>query len=79
VRDVVLLAVIVIAFALFVTVHLAIACGLLLRKPRWRAPLALVIVPLAPYWAWREHMRVRAAFWAGTVLVYVAARIVAGG
>jgi len=73
----ILVAAVVLAFAFLVTAHVAIAVGLLGRAPRWRAPVALAVPPLAPYWAWRERMRVRAGLWAAGLVVYVAARIVA--
>jgi hypothetical protein len=76
-KDMILVAAVVLAFAFLVTAHVAIAVGLLGRAPRWRAPVALAVPPLAPYWAWRERMRVRAGLWAAGLVVYVAARIVA--
>jgi hypothetical protein len=66
---------VVLAFAFLVTAHLAIAVGLVAKTPRWRALVALVVAPLAPYWAWREHMRVRAVIWAAGLVLYVVALI----
>ncbi len=76
-RDIVLVAAVVLAFAFLVTAHVAIAIGLASRAPRWRAPVALLLAPLAPYWAWREHMRVRAGLWTAGLVVYVVARVAA--
>jgi hypothetical protein len=73
-KDMILVGAVVLAFAFLVTAHLAIAVGLVSRPPRWRALVALAAPPLAPYWAWREHMRVRAGLWAAGLVVYVAAR-----
>jgi hypothetical protein len=73
----ILVGVVVLAFALLVTAHLAIAVGLVAKQPRWRALVALVVAPLAPYWAWREHMRVRAGIWAVGLVLYVVALIAA--
>jgi hypothetical protein len=67
----------VLSFALFVTAHVAITYGLAFRPPRWRALAALLVVPLAPYWAWREHMRVRFGIWLAALVLYVLASIVA--
>lgn len=67
----------VVAFALLFTAHAAIAYGLVQRQPRWRAPLAFLVAPLAPYWAWRERMRVRAGLWLSSLVLYVIATIVA--
>ena len=72
-KDVVLVALLVVALAVLLTVHVTIVFGLVRRKPRWRAPFALVIAPLAPLFAWREHMRVRAVLWAGSLVTYLAA------
>jgi hypothetical protein len=62
-RDVVVLAALVVAFATLLTVHVTLALGLMRRTPRWHGALALVVPPLAPWWGWREGMRVRAAIW----------------
>ncbi len=76
-KDIVLVASLVIAFALFVTVHVTIVFGLAKRPPRWRALVGFVVPPAAIYWAWREHMRVRAGLGAAALVSYVAARILA--
>lgn len=76
-KDLIVVGTLVIAFALFVTAHVAIAFGLFLKAPKWRAPVAFLVAPLAPYWAWREHMRVRAGLWATALILYVVATIVA--
>lgn len=75
--DAVLLGAMVLSFALFVTVHLALFVGLLARRPRWRAPLALVLPPLAPVYGARERMWARTVLWSVAVVVYVAARVTA--
>lgn len=67
----------VLAFALFLTTHVAITYGLAFRPPRWRALVAFFVAPLAPYWAWREHMRVRTWLWLAALVLYVVATIVA--
>lgn len=69
-KDTVIVGLLIVAFAFAVTVHTAIVFGLAKRKPRWRAPIALVIVVLAPYWAWRGQMRTRAVLWLGGVVLY---------
>lgn len=77
-KEIVLVAAIVLSFGLFVTAHLAVAWGLLFRPPRWRSPVALLLPPLAPYWAIRERMRVRAILWIASLVVYAVARIFSG-
>ncbi len=76
-KDIVSVVTLILGFALFVTAHVAITFGLAMRRPRWRAPLAFFVAPLAPYWAWREHMRVRAGVWTGALVLYIVATIVA--
>lgn len=71
-RDAVALALLVLAFATLVTVHVALAAGLAGRTPRWRAPVALVVPPLAPWWGWRTRMRARTVLWLAAAAVYLA-------
>jgi hypothetical protein len=77
VNDAILVAVLSLAFAALVTVHVAIVIGLLTRAPRWRAALSLVVSPLAPYWAFQTGMRLRAFAWLVAASAYVAAIVVA--
>ena len=63
-------ATLVVAFATVATVHVALAIGLAHRGPLWRALLALVIAPLAPWWGWQARMRIRGALWVAAVAVY---------
>ncbi|MCL2725434.1 MAG: hypothetical protein FWD69_13460 [Polyangiaceae bacterium] len=76
-KDVVVVATLVVAFALLITAHVAIAFGLLRRRPWWRGPASFVVAPLAPYWAWQEHMRVRAGLWLFALVIYVVALVIA--
>ena len=73
-RDLLLYLATVLGFAVAVTAHVTIVVGLAARRPRVRALVALVLVPLAPYWAVRERMRVRAAAWGIGVVAYGLAR-----
>lgn len=68
--DIILIVVIALAFALTVTAQVAILAGLLRRKLKWRALSALLMPPLAPYWAFTEGMRVRAVTWIVGAAVY---------
>ncbi|HEY1692378.1 MAG TPA: hypothetical protein VGG39_09455 [Polyangiaceae bacterium] len=68
-RDEILGALLVLAFAVFVTTHVALAFGLSSQKPRWQALLALFVPPLAPYWGWRG-LRVRTVLWGASAAVY---------
>ena len=60
----------VLAFAVLVTVHVAIVLGLVVRDPRWRALAAFFVPPLDPYRAVQSAMKVRAAIWIGSVVLY---------
>jgi hypothetical protein len=75
--DVATVVALVLAFAVLVTVHLAIVLGLLGRAPRWRSLVALVVAPLAPYWAFRAGMYVRAVAWVVSGVAYAVARVLA--
>lgn len=58
------------ALLVHVGAHLAIVARYA-REGRWRrAGLALLVAPLAPYWAFTEGMRQRAWLWAGALLAY---------
>lgn len=75
--DIILIVVIAFAFALTITAQVAILAGLLRRKLKWRALSGLLMPPLAPYWAYNEGMRVRAAIWLFGAVVYVLTLILA--
>jgi len=69
-RDALLYGGLILAFAALVTVHVAIVFGLAYQHPRWRALVAFVVPPLAPYWALRCGMVVRGGVWIGSVILY---------
>lgn len=69
-RDVMLVVAVALAFAWVTTAHLAIVAGLLRRASYGRAAAALLIPPLAPYWAWSEHMRIRLIAWIAGAIAY---------
>ncbi len=69
-RDALLFGGLVVAFAALCTVHIAIVWSLAMHHPRWRALVALVVPPLAPYWALRGGMVVRGGIWIGSVILY---------
>ncbi len=71
-RDAVALALLVLAFATLVTVHVTLAAGLGARAPRWRGAVALVVPPLAPWWGWRTRLRARTVLWIVAAAIYVA-------
>jgi hypothetical protein len=75
-RDEIVAALLVVAFALLVTTHVVIVFGLSSVPPRWRAVVALVVPPLAPYWGWR-WMRRRSIVWILSAASYAVLRVLA--
>ena len=72
--DAIKVAALVLAFAGWVTVHVAIAFGLFARK-RWGKGLLAFFVPIAaPYFGVREGMPARAVMWIALVVAYGIAR-----
>ena len=69
-KDMVIVGGGIVAFAYLVTVHVSIVFGLARRHPRWRALVGLVVVPVAPWFAWQEHMRKRAVLWLLGAAIY---------
>jgi hypothetical protein len=63
----------ILCFASWLTVHLAIAAELLSQPPRWRGLICLFppFAPLAAYWALRQGMYRRAALWGTSGLGYL--------
>jgi hypothetical protein len=76
-RDEAVVITLVVAFAGLVTAHLSLVAGLARRPPWWRALVALVVLPLAPYWGFRERLMARSALWIVCAVVYVVARFLA--
>jgi len=76
--DELLAGALLVAFATLVTAHVALVAGLAGRLPRWRAAVALVAPPLAPYWGYRARMGARAAIWVASAAAYTVLRLVAG-
>jgi hypothetical protein len=75
-RDEIVAGALLLAFAVVVTAHLTLVAGLAWRAPRWRALVALVVPPLAPYWGW-DGLRQRSVVWLAAAAVYVVLRVVA--
>lgn len=73
-----MLAALLLAFATFVTVHVAIVVRLLARREdRWRGAVALVVPPLAPLWSVQRGWKRSAVIWVSSVVVYGVALIAA--
>jgi hypothetical protein len=76
VKDTIAYVAMIVAFATLVTAHVTIVFGLAFRAPKWRALASFFVPPLAPFWAYREKMHVRAIAFAAGAIVYVASRFV---
>jgi hypothetical protein len=68
---------VVVSFASLVTAHVAVVHGIASTGNRSRAAAALVIVPLAPYAAFRSGLPIRAAVWIVAALAYAVALFLA--
>jgi hypothetical protein len=60
---------------LFLTAHLVIVAGLITRRPRWPAVVALLAPPAAPFLAHRAGLHVRAYVWGFAFIAYVAVQL----
>jgi hypothetical protein len=75
-RDELVAGALLLAFALVVTAHVTLIAGLAARPPRWRALVALVVPPLAPWWGW-SVLRRRSLLWVVSAVAYGVLRVVA--
>ena len=69
-RDLVLTVLLSAALAAWITDHVALAVGLLRRKPRWRGLVGFVVAPLAPVFGFMERLRVRSVLWIVLAVAY---------
>lgn len=77
-RDAIVLGMLVLGFATFVTTHLTLVIVLLFReRPRWRGLAGLAVPPLAPIWAWQTGHKKKVVVWLAAVAVYAVGVIVA--
>jgi hypothetical protein len=64
--------VLALGLAVLVGAHVAILVGLV-RAGSWRrAGMAMLLPPLAPWWAFEAGMRARTMAWAGGLVLYCA-------
>jgi hypothetical protein len=75
-RDEIVAGSLVLAFAVVVTAHVTLVASLAWQTPRWRALVALVVPPMAPYWGW-NGLRRRSVLWVVAAAAYVLLRVVA--
>lgn len=67
-------------FGLFVSAHVALVFVLAARPPRFRAALAFIVPPLAPFFGFREGFRALSFVWVVSLVAYgVVLSIAVGG
>jgi hypothetical protein len=76
-KDEIVFAALVIAFAAFVTSHVALCLGIASRPPRARGLVAFFVVPLAPVWGVKDGLTKRVALWVGFAAAYAVLRLIA--
>jgi hypothetical protein len=74
-RDEIVALVLIGSFACWATVHLVIAAKLLSAPPRWRGLMALIVPPLAPYWAARTARPWLALAWGVACITWLFVRM----
>lgn len=73
--DLLIYGIVLLLFAVFVTVHAAL-CIQLGRKVWWRGLVGFFVFPLAPYWAQAERIRKLPAVWVASASIYALALFV---
>jgi hypothetical protein len=76
-RDELVFVALVLAFAAFITSHVALCFGIASKRPRVRALVAFVVVPLAPVWGVKDRLTTRVTLWIVFALSYVVLRVIA--
>jgi hypothetical protein len=76
-KDEIVFVALVLAFAAFITSHVALCFGIASNKPRLRALVAFVVVPLAPVWGVKDGLTKRVALWIVCAVGYCGLRIIA--
>ncbi len=74
-RELAVLGALALLTGTFLTAHVIIVAGLFVRRPRWRAVIALLMPPLAPILAYNAGLHVRAIIWGLATLTYVLVRV----
>jgi hypothetical protein len=65
------------ALAVFLAAHVALVAGLARRHAWWRAVVALLVPPLAPWWGYRAGLRVATIAWCAALALYAVGVVVA--
>ena len=76
--DAVVLGMLVLGFAAFVTTHVALSLALIFsHPPRWRGLVALVVPILAPFWGWKAGRRKTTLLWGASAMIYGVGTLIA--
>jgi hypothetical protein len=59
-----------VALVAFVAAHFTLVAGIARRGPWWRAPAALLVAPLAPWWGWHLGMHRSTIAWGAALAAY---------
>ncbi len=73
-KDVVSTVALLASFGIWGAAHLMLSWSLVRSPPRWRGPVAFVVMPLAPYWGARAGSRLLAAVWVVALTLWIASR-----
>ena len=74
--DVALLGLLLLSFATLLTAHVVICARLVFTEERrWRGVVALLVAPLAPWWARQEAWSVLTWVWIVALMAYGLARV----
>ena len=65
-----LAALVAISLVVFLGAHVVSLGSLVVRTPRYRAVVALVVPPLAPYWAWQAGHKTPVYVWGAALAAY---------
>jgi hypothetical protein len=69
--DLTLLVLVSLSFGLLVTAEVVLVIRLAREGPAWRALVAFLVPPLAPYWGFRGQSRGWSGVWVGAFLAYL--------
>jgi hypothetical protein len=74
-RDEIVVCLLIGSLVAWGVVHVLVVSALLSSPARWKGLVALIVVPLAPYWAARAKLWVRVALWCATLVTWLAVRL----
>ncbi len=77
-KDIIVLVALLLSFGTLVTTHVAIVGRMVWRvRPWYRGLMAVVVPPLAPWWAYEQRWRTMVGLWGGSLLAYAVFLVIA--